>query len=86
MATIKNKDIYDAVIYGLDVLNSVTKNEINREYDAGMVHDWRLVDDSNPKFNVWESIWGYCECFRKGMNPNIRRNDPIFRGGNSENE
>lgn len=34
------------------------------------VHDWKLVDDSNPRFNVWESIYGYKEAFRKGMDPN----------------
>lgn len=34
------------------------------------IHDWALIDDSNPKFNVWESRFGYRECFRKGKNPN----------------
>ena len=86
MATIKNRDIYDADIYGLNMMKSLDKNGFNREYDPGAVHDWYLVDDSNPKYNVWESIWGYRECFRKGMDPNIRRNEPTLRGGKGENE
>lgn len=41
---------------------------------GGIFMIWSLIDDSNVRFNLWRNtIAGYNETFRKGVDPNVCR-------------
>ena len=40
---------------------------------------WNLIDNSNPRFNLWRNITaGYNETFKKSVDPNICRKKTIM--------
>lgn len=48
---------------------------------------WTLVDSRHPRFNLWKSIFGYCEGFPKRVDPNlIIENDDNDDDNDDDNE
>lgn len=49
----------------------VGKNDIfTNKSDPCACNDWMLIDEGHPRYNVWKSMYGYCETFPKNVNPN----------------